>query len=64
MVKRISMNIGQPKNESVLHANVPSMNNFSKISLGSTLAQCAEMKQMLRRIQGIPSGCSSCGGKK
>tara|TARA_E500000331_G_C17267241_1_gene717659 strand:- start:46 stop:258 length:213 start_codon:yes stop_codon:yes gene_type:complete len=39
-------------------------NKTSKVSLGATLAHSVEMKQMLRRLQGLPSGCSSCGGKK
>lgn len=43
-----------------------SRSNFksSSISLASTLSHGVEMKQMLRRLQGLPSGCSSCGGKK
>ena len=44
---------------------MPQIYSSSKIGLNNTLAYCTEMKQMFRRLQGIPSGCSSCGkGKK
>jgi len=63
MVQKITMDFSRGKTQ--VKAIPQLTTNFNpQISLASTLAHSVEMKQMLRRLQGIPSGCSSCGGKK
>jgi hypothetical protein len=70
MVQKLTMgftkNGGEIKNVQIQPISMVSGSTYksAKVSLGSTLAHSVEMKQMLRRLQGIPSGCSSCGGKK
>ena len=62
MVQKILMDFSRGKTQ--IKVAPQYVNNFNpKIGLNSTLAHNVEMKQMLRRIQGIPSGCRSCGGK-
>ncbi len=62
MVQKIPMDFSRGKTQVKILPQY--VNSFSsKISLNSTLAHNVEMKQMLRRLQGVPSGCTSCGGK-
>lgn len=61
-MRKIFMDFSRPHTKIVA---MPQIYSSSKIGLNNTLAYCTEMKQMFRRLQGIPSGCSSCGkGKK
>lgn len=66
MVKKIHMDFSQSGSSQgrVISVTPNIITGQRKVSLASTLSHSVEMKQMLRRIQGIPSGCSSCGGKK
>lgn len=67
MVQKIRMDFSQSGASQgkvvAINPNIITRQTFSKVSLASTLSHCVEMKQMLRRIQGLSSGCSSCGGK-
>ena len=62
MVQKIQMDFSRGKTQ-VKILPQSTINFNPKISLTSTLAHNVEMKQMLRRLQGVPSGCTSCGGK-
>ena len=69
MVQKIRMDFSQSGisqgNVTPIAPNIITRQSSTKVSLASTLSHCVEMKQMLRRLQGAPSGCSSCGkGKK
>ena len=68
MVKKMSMDFTNNGSYGLQKLALPApsgmFSNPSKISLGSTLVQCAELKQMLRRFQGLSTGCSSCGKAK
>jgi hypothetical protein len=69
MVQKIRMDFSQSGashgKAMTISPNIITRQTSSKVSLASTLSHCVEMKQMLRRLQGLSSGCSSCGkGKK
>jgi hypothetical protein len=69
MVQKIRMDFSQSGisqgKVTPIAPNIITRQSSTKVSLASTLSHCVEMKQMLRRLQGAPSGCSSCGkGKK
>jgi hypothetical protein len=63
MVQKVNMLFSKPTNRANATLIQPIIPN-SRPAMSNTLRYCSEMKQMIKRIQGVPSGCSSCGGKK
>ena len=68
MVQKIRMDFSQSGASHgkvvAINPNILTRQSSSKVSLASTLSHCVEMKQMLRRLQGLSSGCASCGKGK
>lgn len=62
MVQKVNMIFSKPKGKMTVLPQIVIPN--SRPALSNTLQYSVEMKQMLRRIQGLPNGCSSCGKKK
>lgn len=63
---KLNMHFNKPsdRNKNIKYITPVFVNSSKSVGLLTNLHASVQMKQMIRNIQGMSGGCSSCGKKK